>query len=238
MDTETWIIFKSRGFHLQYCCSTLIHSFASTCVKVMRLSLIKFLYSVISTNHYQIRKVKNREVGKQTITVSGIWSVVYINGENNAALGYPSGMEPQSFPPRVHCNHNVGMGKWLLLRNTLYLTSLCWTTFCFSYMTGRILYYLFIFTTLQQISEVNPLLAVQFYIKHWNIHWNKQSAWKRIYSIGVRPLSRQGHSLSANTFSNEYLIIYTKLNSCNERRRELTPNGLELFLEIMWGKWF
>jgi len=98
--------------------------------------------------------------------------------------------------------------------------------------------FLYLFLPRCNRSQVNPLQAVQFYIKHWNIHWNKQSAWKRIYSIGVRALSRQGQSLSANTFSNEYLIIYTKLNSCNERRRELLPNGLELFPEIMRGKCF
>lgn len=129
------------------------------------------------------------------------------------------------------------MGKWLLLRYTLYLTSLCWATFCFSYMTGRI-YFFYFLPHCNRSLKVSPLQAVRFYIKHWNIHWNKQSAWKRIYSIGVRALSRQGQSLSANTFSNEYLIIYTKLNSCNERRRELLPNGLELFPEIMRGKCF
>lgn len=66
MASETRGLFsKSRGFYLQYCCSTLIYSFASTNVKVLRLSLIKSFYSIISINHYQMCKAKDRrEVGK------------------------------------------------------------------------------------------------------------------------------------------------------------------------------
>lgn len=77
MASETRGLFsKSRGFYLQYCCSTLIYSFASTNVKVLRLSLIKSFYSIISINHYQMCKAKDREEKWENTDNHSFWDLL------------------------------------------------------------------------------------------------------------------------------------------------------------------
>lgn len=155
MASETRGLFsKSRGFYLQYCCSTLIYSFASTNVKVLRLSLIKSFYSIISINHYQMCKAKDRrEVGKhrqsqflgsallsilreKTLHHLGTWAA-----QNHSPFPYMSLLQSrcrygEMTLAQIHPVSNISMLSYFLLL----------------LHDRKDLFFLF-FTTLQQISQ-------------------------------------------------------------------------------------